>query len=253
METCTCNDLAQWGTRPGWISTSLDIDDRIVVGLATPMADPDHRWRAELEPVEYRRFHDLGFVVDLDQHRAIYDPVLPVTTWAAVGWAPTGQVLSVCRMMRSWPGLDLPVLAALDDGSMTIDAVPALHAARHVPGAAVEATIATVPTAERPSELLRPTEACHGLFMGAAVAFGCRWVLSAVDPGALRRAHVHAAAGQQIRTVGHGRDTAGIESLVITLEVGEVVRGLADATPELMASAMRAAQQLLGGAGSVAA
>lgn len=248
MATRNGNDLTDWARRPGWTSVPLDLDERIVVAFATPLADLEDHWRAELEPVEFGRFRDLGFVTGLEQHRGIYDPLLPVTTWAAVGWAPTGQVLSVCRMMRSWPGLDLPVLAAVDDGSMAVESVPALHAARHVPGATVEATIATVASADRPADLPKPTLVCQGLFVAAIAAFGCRWILSAVDPGALEHAHAKAPGAERIRTVGHGCDTAGIESLVVTLDVGDVVRGLTDGAPDLLASAMRATRQLLGGA-----
>ncbi len=61
------------------------------------------------------------------------------------------------------------------------------------------------------------------------------------------------AGPERIRTVGQGCDTAGLESLVVTLDVGDVVRGLADGAPDLLASAMRATHQLLGGAEPLAA
>ena len=49
----------------------------------------------QVRDARFDHFRDLGFVTEREQHRGIYDPLLPVTTWAAVGWAPTGQVLSV--------------------------------------------------------------------------------------------------------------------------------------------------------------
>ena len=242
----TCSGLAHlWNARPGWSSAPLDqLDPRIVVALVDPARDASAAWRSDLEAIEYEQFHARGFVTDIDEHRSIYDPVLSRTHWAAVGWAPTGQVLSVCRMMRSSPTVLLPVLAALEEGCMRIDDIPALVDARNDAGSAIEATLATVPKDRRPRELSRPTELCHGLFMAFASMSGCRWILSAVDPGALDRSHRHAAAGAMLETVGGGQDTAGVESLVVVVGVDQVLDAVAGDVDSPMALAMRVGREL---------
>jgi len=128
---------------------------------------------------------------------------------------------------------------------MQINDIPALIAARTVRHAAVEATIVSVPANERPVGAVSPTNLCHGLFMAVAATRGCDWILSAVDPGALSEAHVHAAAGHLIETVGSGQDTAGIASSVVALGVDEVVGWLAHDPTGPVSAAMAVGRRLL--------
>ena len=72
----------------------------------------------------------------------------------------------------------------------------------------------------------------------------CDWILSAVDPGALAQAHVHAQAGHLLESVGSGEDTTGIETSVVAVAVSDVMEWLANNPTSPVAAGLAAGFRL---------